>query len=209
MTKKQILTRIANKDNLGVIIAVCAILISAASFYATYLQARAAERQVRAMTMPLLRFTHGNFDEVSKTAYLEFTLKNAGVGPAILQSVVFKYKNQNLSELGDFIRACCAAEAAQYREQIQQLLDAHNDVTQGGSVTSPLHAGVIIPGQDEYNFYGLYAHENSDVLWNKINEERWKLSLDICYCSLLGECFQTLAGTTVEEVKACPVTKHP
>ncbi|MFC1690280.1 hypothetical protein ACFL07_11610 [Pseudomonadota bacterium] len=53
---------LVSSERLNFIIAVCAILISGASFYATFLQANSAEQQVKAMTWPLIEFTHSNFD---------------------------------------------------------------------------------------------------------------------------------------------------
>ena len=49
-------------ERLNLFLALCAI-ISAASFYATYLQANAAERQVKAATWPWLEVMTGNYDE--------------------------------------------------------------------------------------------------------------------------------------------------
>ena len=48
-----------SSQRLNLILALCAILISAASFYATYLQADSAEKQVKAMTLPLIGSDEG------------------------------------------------------------------------------------------------------------------------------------------------------
>ena len=76
-----------SSEQLNFILAVCAILISAASFYAVYLQANSAERQVNAMTLPLIQFSHGDYDTERDTRSIYFSLENAGVGPAIINSV--------------------------------------------------------------------------------------------------------------------------
>jgi len=59
-------------ERLNLFLALCAIIISAASFYATYLQASAAERQVKAATWPWLEVMTGNFNE--KKIYLKSPL---------------------------------------------------------------------------------------------------------------------------------------
>ena len=79
-------------ERLSLVLAICAILVSVASFYATYLQADSAKKQVKAMTLPLLQFHHGNYAEQDDKQRLTFGLKNAGVGPAIIKSVMLKYK---------------------------------------------------------------------------------------------------------------------
>lgn len=188
-------------DTLSLIIAVCAILISAASFYATYLQAQSAERQVKAMTMPLLRFTHGNYDEETGKQIITFGLKNAGVGPAVLKNVAFVYHGHVYSEPSGFFRACCLDEATSYRDRISEINSEGTLIPEGSIVTSPLD-GVIIPGQSEYDFFGLGLAPVSEALWRKINTERWNLSVSVCYCSMLDDCFAS-KGDSVTAVASC------
>jgi len=69
-----------SSDRLNFILVLCAILISAASFYAIYLQANSAEKQVKVMTLPLLQFEHGNYDKEKVLRAIYFYIKNAGVG---------------------------------------------------------------------------------------------------------------------------------
>ncbi len=94
-------------ETLNLIIAICAILISGASFYATYLQAQSAERQVQAMTLPVIQFDHGNYDSDLDLGAISFTLKNAGVGPAIVDGIDLVYKEQRFDGVNAFFRACC------------------------------------------------------------------------------------------------------
>lgn len=71
-------------ERLNLFLALCAIIISAASFYATYLQANAAERQVKAATWPWLEVMTGNFNEEKNSEEITFYIKNSGSGPAII-----------------------------------------------------------------------------------------------------------------------------
>ncbi len=48
-------------ERLNLFLALCAIIISAASFYATYLQASAAERQVKSRNLAMARSDDGEF----------------------------------------------------------------------------------------------------------------------------------------------------
>jgi len=81
-------------EKLNFVLAFCAVLISAASFYATYLQAEAADKQVKAMTLPLLQYGTGNYKEEDREDIIYFTINNAGVVPALIKRLRFKYKGE-------------------------------------------------------------------------------------------------------------------
>lgn len=195
-------------EKLNLILAICAILISAASFYATYLQANSAERQVKAMTMPLLHFSHGNYDEVSNTKEINFTITNAGVGPAIIKQVRYYYMGQSYSSLADYLSACCADGVAAFkashqtrRKQTKQSLDMAASQSVNW-VSQPLD-DVILPGQSEYEFQRLIRDDITGELWDQLNKERWKLALSICFCSMLDECYISEGSGTTRRSSSC------
>lgn len=186
-------------EQLSLILATCAILISGASFYATYLQAESAEKQVKAMTLPLIQFTHGNYDDNNKQHRISFNLKNAGVGPAIVKKVAFLYKDVTYGSLPEFFGACCGTEWEKYREVLRDV-DA---ASKSGSFSSPL-LDVVIPGQTDYDFQVIEKNDASNEFWFKLNDERWRLELRICYCSLLDECFVTEKSGVFDRIEKCP-----
>ena len=189
-------------QRLNFLVAVCAILISGASFYATYLQANSAEQQVKAMTWPLIEFTHGNYNVETREQNLTLTLKNAGVGPAIIKTVEFNYLDKQHATLNDFLKTCCGDEYGAYVSLVQK---DPTDAANWTFTTSPV-AGIILPVGGEVNFLSLLQHENNSPLWHKINSERWKLDLEICYCSLLENCYVTDKPGQVDEVATCSAT---
>lgn len=187
-------------ERLNFILAFCAILVSLASFYATYLQADSAERQVKAMTLPLIQFAHGNYDDSKQLQEISLELKNAGVGPAIINHVSFNYQGKSYANFSDFLKACCAAGVAAFVAQRDAGTAATDDI--GGWVSQPID-GIILPGQSEYQFQQItYGDETAD-LWNQLNKERWNLALKICYCSMLDECFVTEKNGMNNEVASC------
>ncbi|NQY48401.1 MAG: hypothetical protein HRT50_04745 [Colwellia sp.] len=186
-------------QKLNLTLALCAILISIASFYATYLQANAAEKQVKAMTLPLLQFGTGNVNNETKESVLEFSITNNGVGPALLKSSNFRYKEQDYQRFSQFLDACCQVE---YKKFKQNKPKAHLKL--GSEITSSIH-NRILPAQEEHIFYRLYNGELSSELWQKLNDERSHLSVEMCYCSLLDECYLTKARGLVVPIEACPV----
>ncbi|WP_163936344.1 hypothetical protein [Paraferrimonas sp. SM1919] len=189
-------------DRLNLLIALCAILISLASFYATYMQASAAEKQVKAMTFPLMGFTHSNYDEAAKKPAIAFTIKNSGSGPAIIHSAKLIYDGKPYNEVGNFMVACCNAEYKAY----QSLFDKFNSTTisieEGATLTSVIN-NIVLPAQQDRVFFKLYDHQNSHDLWLKVNNERWKLDVEFCYCTLLDDCFTSKGGGIANPVKSC------
>lgn len=193
-----------SSEKLNLIIALCAILISAASFYATYLQADAAERQVKAMTLPLVQFTSGNWDNELRKQELTLTLKNAGVGPAIIKRIDYKYQGKSYASLPEFYRACCEVEASEYFNRIKENIKENKVETEGIYITAPL-INSILPGQEETPFLTFALAKENQKFWQKLNNERFHLTLKVCYCSLLGECYNTEKNGIVEPVEYCPV----
>ena len=185
-------------ERLSLILAICAILISGASFYATYLQADSAEKQVKAMTLPLLQFSHGNYNPSKNKDSISFNLKNAGVGPAIIKTVAFKYKGHEYKSSYEFFGACCRAEWSKYKAAFRNI----DDVSDAGEISQPL-LDVIIPGQTDYYFQTIDRNDLNNDFWLKLNKERWLLKLEVCYCSLLDECYTTEESGVFNQTKKC------
>lgn len=186
-------------ERLNFVIAVCAILISAASFYATFLQARSAEQQVKAMTYPLVQFDHGNFDLLEQSEKLYFSLRNAAVGPAVIKSVDYHYENRRFDSLNAFLQACCEAEYAEYLERVKA-----QQVPIGSSFITGTVVDTVLPPMENQNIFTLIKTEHNKVLWQRLDRARFEaFYLDICYCSLLDQCYRSTAPTNVVEVKSC------
>ncbi|MBB3063058.1 hypothetical protein [Microbulbifer rhizosphaerae] len=197
--------KLLTSERLNLVIAVCAVLISGASFYATYLQANAAEKQVRAMTLPLVRFEHSNYSGELQRPLISFNLRNAGVGPAIVESILLEYKGETYHSIDDFLSACCREEASDLDHELESLENqrdykslAENDVG-----TNPL-TGTVIPGQSSYVFVSFLQSDLNGEYWKKLNEERWYLTIKSCYCSLLGECYWSSSNNTAIPTELCP-----
>jgi len=185
-------------QKLNFVLAICAILISAASFYATYLQASAAEKQVKAMTLPLVQYETSNLDEKTYDQVIEFTLVNHGVGPALIKSVQLTYKNKSYQSIHQVIQACCSKAYKEFVEKVDL------DIPKGSFVTSDI-INRIIPAQQKIKFYRLFKGEVSHKLWQKLNDERHHLKVDICYCSLLDKCYLTKKNNISLPTQSCPI----
>jgi len=183
-------------QKLNFIIAVCAILISSASFYATYLQADAANKQVKAMTLPLLQFSTGNWNSDLKKKQLTFTLKNAGLGAAIIKNINFIYKNKKYYSLTKYLHACC--------EQGISLLSEHKrEIENEESLITSKLVDTILAGQQSNEFLMLNSTQLTKPLWLSLNDERWKTKLEVCYCSLLDDCYITKENGVTKSIEEC------
>ncbi|WP_444996502.1 hypothetical protein [Aliikangiella sp. IMCC44359] len=189
-----------SNEKLNFVLAICAILISAASFYATYLQAKSSEQQVKAMTYPMIQFLHGNYDTESEEKRLTFTLKNAGVGPALVKSVSYEYQGKSYSSMNAYLKACC--ELA-YQELLNTVKDQKTAIS-GAQLTSAQINNRVFPAAEEVNFLSINYDPMNEKLWYQLNKERWKLNLTVCYCSLLDNCYLAKGKGDIINVSACP-----
>jgi len=193
---KETLTSGINSHRLNLILAICGIVIALASFYATYLQAEAADKQVKAMTMPLVQFKHGNQDDKLNIKSIGFELSNSGMGPALVKSVVYKYKGEKYHSVRDFYNACC------------QIIHADKQEKEPAHATTSVLLNTILAGQDSQKFLGANFKDNSPEFWNKLNMARWELRVEVCYCSMLDECYITEKNGVIDPIEQCPIIKN-
>lgn len=186
-------TPLITESTLNLIFAVSAVLISAASFYATYLQAEAAEQQVKAMTMPIVQFEHGNYNSEDERHELYFEVKNAGVGPALIKSVTYRYNGEDYAHVMGFIKACCKVPNR----------DTPRNITM---ITGDVQ-GLVIGAGEEDTLMSMALTDDSEELWRTINQERFKMDVEVCFCSLLEECFVSKRNFQPQPVASCPVRK--
>ena len=185
-----------SSEKLNFIIAVCAIFISAASFYATYLQADAANKQVKAMNMPLLQFSTGNWNSELKKRQITFTLRNAGLGAAIIKNFNLIYEHEKYNSLAGYLHACCEKEFIELKKTSK--LESKKV-----AFTSAVLKNSILAGQSNNEFVTLGFSDGSKNFWNKLNDERWKTQLELCYCSLLDDCYITRENGIAKPVEQC------
>jgi len=199
---KETLTSGINSQRLNLILAICGIVIALASFYATYLQAEAADKQVKAMTMPLLEFTHGNIHEQLNISAVTFTINNAGIGPALIKSVKMKYQNKYIDDMPTFYATCCFPKAP-----FETYQDKINVLSKVNATTSPV-TNTILAGQDSNRFLSIAKTGNDPTFWDKIDKARSQFSLEICYCSMLDECYITEKNGVIDPVEQCSTIKN-
>ena len=196
MTKKK---KWLDKENVNLMVAVCAVLISAASFYATYIQSTAAERQVKAETWPYVQLRTGNYDVNLREFMLYLRIHNAGVGPAHLKRFQLFYKGQPIPTINQALSLCCLEEGEKVRDENGQVRPKFNNIVTGNPAP-----GIVPAGEQLLVFSILKNAENAD-LWEKLDAARADFTAEGCYCSLLDECYRTDFESEPVEVDFCPV----
>jgi len=184
-------------DKLNLMLAICAILISSASFYATYLQADAAKKQVKAATWPWLSFSSGNYNSKENRAEIVLNIKNAGAGPALIKKFSYHYQGKTWTDPYALLTACCISKEELSKQEKTLDFNKHSLLTSGVS-NAILGAGDEI---DAIRFVKGSAEET--LFWDKLNGARWEIVMSACYCSLLEECYVTKQGQQVQEVDSC------
>ncbi len=187
--KRRQLIKRPSKDNLNLVIAACAVFISAASFIATYVQSDAALNQVKAETWPYLQIDHGNTNEALEREVF-YKLENVGVGPAKIKSFRLRIENKYLKNANDMVRVLYSSEGLDCRV---------------ACIISDTIAPKILPQGGEVQAFFIPYNEESLGLWHTINTMRWSLKAEACYCSLLDDCFETDFKADPVEVDECKV----
>jgi hypothetical protein len=166
---------------IATLVGFCALCVSG---YTAYMQ----RQQVRAAVWPILQFDHSN-------GPIRFTLANKGVGPAIIKHVVVKVDDEPVKN---------------WAEVLQKILGpgyhpgAEADM-RGRVFAAGESLDVFTPHDDGQN---PVAFDRSNPLWQKLNTGRERVTVEICYCSTLGECWIVRGGgktpNTTTPTRHCP-----
>jgi hypothetical protein len=177
-------TRAASRYD-AVIATFVGFLALCVSGYTAYMQ----RQQVRAAVWPILEFDTSNQPDI------HLTLSNKGVGPAIIRHVIVTFDGQPVRNWNEALEKMLGPGKHNYSES-----DMHDHVLAAGESMT-----VFTPGDPENN---PIAYDRSNPLWMKMNKERLRVTVEICYCSTLGECWTLRTGglvaSTTTETRRCP-----
>jgi len=167
---------------IATLVGLCALCVSG---YTAYMQ----RQQVRAAVWPILEFDSSNAPDI------HFTLANKGVGPAIIRNVIVRVDGQPVRN---------------WKEAFERILVPGEHL---GS-ESDMRGHVLAAGESMTVFTPHDAENNpinfdkSNPLWVKLNKDRGRVTVEICYCSTLGECWTLLGSgmtpSTTTETRRCP-----
>jgi len=172
-----------------ILITLPTLVISIALAYFSFVQADASRKMQRTETWPYVSYGTDNSSPDVKDE-ISLSLANDGVGPARLEEVELLYDGKPMRDPFELVRNCCEAEAKAVAKNLTYTTDRVD--------------GVLRPGERR-RFIRLAKTDQNVVLWNKLNQERWKIVVHTCYCSIFDDCwvFDSAKGRP-DEVKVCP-----
>jgi hypothetical protein len=168
----------------AVIATLIALLAVCVGAYTAYMQ----RQQVRAAVWPILEFGSSN-------GPIQFTLANKGVGPAIIRNVVVKVDGEAVKNWAEVLEKILGpgkhpGEESDMRGHVFSAGESMNVFTPYDSNNNPL------------------AFDRSNPLWVQMNDDRFRVTVELCYCSTLGECWTLRAGGrtpgTTTPIRRCP-----
>jgi len=166
---------------IATLVGLCALCVSA---YTAHVQ----RQQVRAAVWPILEFDSSN-------GPIQFTLANKGVGPAIIKHVSVKVDDQPVKNWAEVLEKILGpgyhpGEESDMSGRVFSAGESMNVFTPHGEANNPI------------------PFEKSNPLWAKLNTGRSRVTVEICYCSTLDECWTLRAGgstpSITTETRRCP-----
>jgi hypothetical protein len=166
---------------IATLVGVCALFVSG---YTAYMQ----RQQVRATVWPILEF------ESSNTPDIHLSLANKGVGPAIIRHVVVTVDGKPVSNWSDALAKILGPGYHPLSES-----------DMGGRVLSPGESMTVFTPFDPDG--KPLPFDKSNPFWVRMNKDRARIAVEICYSSTLGECWTLHGGgksrSTTTEVRSC------
>lgn len=150
-------------------------------------------RLVRASSTPLLTFTTGNISD-DGVARISFAVSNSGTGPARI--VWFQIRNNG----------------AAYANLQALAQSSGTPLPPTNILTRPLVQTLLRPGEDrsiiEWNRPASTGPELA--AWQAVERARFNYQVEACYCSLLGDCWEsTLNADDPRPVAECRAADRP
>lgn len=163
-----------------------AVLVSAISLQVGVSANQTQEKLLAASTWPYLQYGTGNrLGDGSSSITLG--LENAGVGPARVHSVQVIYDGQPRADARALLDACCGTAGKPL-------------------VTITSSAARVFSAGQEVTFLRVDEAAADPAAWASFNQERFKVQVRACYCSVLKDCwvFDSLQAEPAP-VATCPL----
>ena len=146
-----------------------------------------------ASSRPILFFTTGNRSDQGAES-ISMTIRNVGVGPAFLKHLDVQYEGKSYTSAHTLVRACCMNDQQRADQNWHWL-----------GLTTQRIGQTVMPADDDTLMLRLNKTERNANVWEKLNQARFKVKFDACYCSVLQECWRSdLSGLEPRAVDKCP-----
>jgi hypothetical protein len=181
-------------------IALAVVLVSVGSLYVSLHTGHTMEklveqnsRLVRANSVPLLQFDHGNIGDDGKPE-IYLSVRNVGTGPARIVWFEILQDGRSVRSPRDLLPR-----------------DLNRQVTQLDTITSGIAPSMMPAGEARKILkWKLPARDTSArSAWEQVDKARFRLVAEACYCSLFDECWRTGAQADIPKpVATCEIGRH-
>jgi hypothetical protein len=172
----------------AIFISIVSVIISIQHGHTMEKLVAANEKQVRASTLPILRFTTGNFDSTDKVKMIHFDLANGGTGPALIEWLRIKWNGVPTAGPHDLLERCCG----------------NGSSAASSSIWMNIASGMNLPAADSQRVFYVRSDDSDPDFYKRLDlDARFKVEAEACYCSVLDECWVTNFKSRATGVKAC------
>ncbi len=156
-------------------VATVAIIISLVSLGVGFENARTEQQLVAASSWPFLVYNTAHIGN-----QINMRIINQGVGPARIKSLIVKYNGQSANGLRDLLHICCGLPKGTGWESL----------INSGHLNESRAIGILSP-RESIEWVTIERTPENAAMWDRLVEARLHLSLEACYCSVLGTCWTT------------------
>lgn len=173
-----------------------ALMISVVSLWVAITNGHTNKQLVAATSWPFLQIASGNADDQGNQV-INMELKNAGVGPAKVETFEVFWEDKPVKNSSELLIACCSYHFPTGAPDLQ-----HPSLVLGTNQV----AGNVIRAGDSIKMLSLPLRQDAAVVWHRLDIARFKMRFRTCYCSVFDECWVSdLASLAPKPVQACKV----
>lgn len=175
-------------------LALSALILSITSILIAIQNDHAMHNLVTANSWPYLEMGNGNAKDNAPA--IHFDVKNAGIGPALIEKFVVTYDGQAVADENDLLAKCCGIQG----KESSSKLDVYVDMI----------TGRVLPARESIAFFELAKTDENRDTWEKLNVARFKVGMSACYSSVFGEHWiTTLGNAKPRSVESCDALPGP
>jgi hypothetical protein len=174
-------------------IAAAAILISLSSLGVAIHLGQVQQRLVAANSWPFLEFASYSSIDPNGAQLVSVGISNDGPGPAVLKSLVVRYRGTPIRGWVELLQLCCGLERRVTKER-----------TAGLGVAEESRLVGVVRAREKATLLALTRTPGTADLWQRFSAARGDLTFDACYCSIVGDCWRSdLHTLDPQRVAAC------
>mgnify|MGYP001816252986 FL=1 len=181
----------------ALVTAVAAVVITMEQTKVMREEAELERRNARISVMPSVWLaTH--IGDTAESAYFKVVLTNKGLGPAVIENFTVTYQGEAVYNWDELARKMAAKIGSDKSFEGNTL----------GSWRSPVSPGLMLEAGGVAEPLRIFDTTDSDGLRLYMRGTP-EMGIQLCYCSLYGDCFETELFRRPQEVETCATPERP